>query len=93
MDELLKAANDRLKTSNTGITIFKRGAKLSLRGMLPAKPPKAGKSQQTIALDVYANPAGIKRAENEARILSGKLALNQFKWDDYISIEAKQTNS
>ena len=82
-DELLKDANDRLKVANTGITIFKRGAKLSLRGMLPCKPPKIGKAQQTIALDVYANPAGIKRAEKEALILSGKLALNQFDWEEY----------
>jgi hypothetical protein len=38
VEDLLKAANSRLKYANTGIILFKRGNKLSLRGMLPAKP-------------------------------------------------------
>ena len=64
LDKLLEAANTRLKKSNAGITIFRRGQKLSLRGMLPPKPGKSKPSQQTIKLDIYFNSAGIKVAPN-----------------------------
>lgn len=85
--DLLHAANNRLKAGNTGIVIFKRGSKLSIRGMMPAKPGSgsSGMNQQTISLGLYANAAGIKTAENEARKLSGLIALNQFDWAEYIS--------
>jgi hypothetical protein len=66
--------------------LFKRGNKLSLRGMLPAKPTSksgAPSIQQTIALDLYANAAGVKVAESEALKVSGLIALKQFDWGDY----------
>ena len=78
----LKACNQVLKQNNTGITIFKRGSKLSLRGMLPCKSGK-GKSQQTISLGIYANTAGIKRAKLEAQKLGAAIALGEFSWNDY----------
>ena len=85
IDDLLCVANGRLKAGNVGLIIFKRGNKLSLRGMLPAKPGsgKTGFQQQTISLGLYANAAGIKIAEKEALKLSGLIALNQFDWADY----------
>ncbi|MEM7756538.1 MAG: hypothetical protein AAF298_00200 [Cyanobacteria bacterium P01_A01_bin.40] len=82
LDNLLTAANARLKAGNTGIVIFQRGSKLSLRGMIPAKNGN-GKSQQTISLGIYFNAAGIKVAEKEALKLSGLIALSQFSWSDY----------
>ena len=87
LDKLLVAANSRLKAGNMGISIIKRGAKLSLRGMLPPKPGKHKPSQQTIALGIFANGAGIKRAEKEAQKLSAQIALNEFKWSDYLKGE------
>lgn len=84
LEKLLESANARLKKSNAGITIFRRGQKLSLRGMLPPKPGKSKPSQQTIKLDIYCNGAGIKSAEKQAQQLSSSLALNQFTWDDWI---------
>ena len=86
VEDLLKAANSRLKYANTGIILFKRGNKLSLRGMLPAKPGsgKSGSIQQTISLGLYANAAGAKVAESEALKLSGLIALKQFDWGDYV---------
>lgn len=86
LDKLLIAANSRLKLSRTGITIFRRGNKLSLRGMLPPKPGsgKDKPSQQTIALGYYANAAGIKVAESEALKLSSAIALREFDWSNYL---------
>ena len=84
LDNLLSAANSRLKAGNTGIVIFKRGSKLSLRGMMPPKPGKHGASQQTISLGIFFNATGIKVAEKEALKLSGLIALNQFDWNDYL---------
>lgn len=80
IEKLLSAANNRLKQSNAGIKIFKRGQKLSLRGMLPHKSQDKF-SQQTISLGVYCNAAGIKSAEKQAQKLASQLALNEFKWD------------
>lgn len=82
IDQDIAKANQRLKTSNMGLVIIRRGSKLSLRGMLPKKNGN-GKAQQTIALDVYANPAGLKRAIAEAQKVSGLLALKEFSWDIY----------
>lgn len=83
--ELLLEANARLKASNCGISIFCRGDKLSLRGTLPAKPGKGSKqSQQTISLNLYLNPAGIKMAEIKAQQLSGELALDKFNWNRWL---------
>ena len=65
MDKLvrqLEQTNQQLKQANTGVVIFKRGSKLSLRGMLPDKNGN-GFRQQTIALGIYANAAGIKQAK------------------------------
>ena len=76
-------ANNRLKNSNSGITIFRRGQKLSLRGMLPPKFDKNKPSQQTISLGIYFNPAGIKSAEKQAQKLSSELALKEFNWDNW----------
>ena len=69
-----------------GLKIFKRGNKLSLRGMMPAKPKsgKAGLSQQILSLGLYANAAGIKLAERQALKISGLIALKEFDWGDYI---------
>ena len=73
-----------LKKSNAGIAIYKRGQKLSLRGMLPPKPGKNQPSQQTISLGIYCNGAGIKQAEKQAQKLSSELLLKDFHWDNWL---------
>ena len=83
IEQLLDLANNRLKQSNTGIKIFKRGQKLSLRGMLPSKS-KAGMSQQTVSLGIYCNAAGIQSAEKQAQKLASQLALKEFDWNDWL---------
>ena len=94
IEKLLSAANHRLKQSNAGIIIFRRGKKLSLRGMLPPKPgsSKNSPSQQTISLGVFCNCAGIKKAEKEAQKLSSQLALNQFNWELWLHSNRDLTN-
>ncbi|MEM8831915.1 MAG: site-specific integrase [Cyanobacteria bacterium P01_G01_bin.19] len=83
---LLDAANHRLKQTNAGIKIFKRGQKLSLRGTLPKKKGD-GRSQQIISLGIYCNAAGIGSAEKQAQKLASQLALNEFAWNDWIDKE------
>ncbi|ELS01101.1 hypothetical protein Xen7305DRAFT_00008030 [Xenococcus sp. PCC 7305] len=85
-EQLLKAANNRLKSGSCGFKIEQRGQKLTLRGTLPPRPgsDKEGPCQQRLSLGVYANPAGIKRAENEAKRLSSEIALNQFDWKNWL---------
>ncbi len=82
--KLLDAANDRLKLSNTGIKIYKRGKKLSLRGVLPPKPGKKKPSQQIISLKIFFNAAGIKAAEKTAIKISSQLTFNAFTWDEWL---------
>ena len=84
VDQLLSKANDRLKSYKAGISIYKRGDKLSLRGTFPPKPgsDKAKPYQQHLSLGLYCNPAGIKQAEDKAKLLSSQLALEKFDWQD-----------
>lgn len=86
LENLLTDANTRLKQSNTGISIFKRGQKLSLRGMLPRKDG-LGASQQIISLGIYCNAAGIQSAEKQAQKLASQVALKEFSWDDWLNKE------
>lgn len=82
LEEQLSKANRQLKQANTGIIIFKRGNKLSLRGMLPDKNGN-GFRQQTIALGIYASSAGIEQAKLKAQKLGAAIALKEFNWNDY----------
>ncbi|MEM9507381.1 MAG: hypothetical protein AAGA16_06790 [Cyanobacteria bacterium P01_E01_bin.35] len=68
--------------SNSGIRILKRGNKLSLRGILPAKI-KGKPSQQVVSLGIYCNAAGIQSAERKAQKLASELALNEFSWENW----------
>ncbi len=84
IEALLNKANVKLKAGNVGLTIYRRGSKLSLRGMLPPKLGQTKKSQQTISLDVYANRHGVQRMESEAKRISGLLALDRFSWTEFV---------
>lgn len=86
LENALQQANDRLKTGKVGLSIRLRGNKLSLQGQFPPKPnsKRTDKHQQILSLDVYANPAGIKRAEAEAKKIAGAIACREFHWEDYL---------
>lgn len=66
-----------------------RGDRLSLRGTFPPKPGsnKIVWHQQYLSLGIYANPAGLQRAEAEAKIVGGMLARDEFDWSRYLEGE------
>ena len=88
----LAQANGRLRSSNAGITIEKRGNILSLRGTFPPKPNsnKVKSYQQRISLKTQDSPqgvratiAGLQYAEQQARALRVQLDSNKFNWEDW----------
>lgn len=82
----IEAINDRLKAGKVGVRVCQRGDRLSLRATLPPKPD-SGKTiwyQQYISLGIYANPAGLQRAETEAKLVGVLLARDEFDWNRYI---------
>ena len=81
----LEAVNQRLKQANVPVRVRQHGGTLSLRATLPPKPGKAGPAkQQEISLRIYANPAGLQRAEAEALKLGSLLSLDKFDWNLYL---------
>ncbi|MEO0947800.1 MAG: site-specific integrase [Cyanobacteria bacterium J06641_5] len=88
----LSKVNQTLKSQRVGVSVRQIGQRLYLQATLPPKP-NSGKDkphQQRIALGIYANAAGIKRADAEARKLGGVMALGQFDWADYERDEQRE---
>jgi integrase len=85
----IEIINDRLKAAKIGVRVEARGDRLSLRATLPPKPGsnKTKLHQQYLALGIYANPAGLQRAEAEAKIVGGLLARGEFDWSRYLVSE------
>ena len=88
---MIDQINARLKAGRYGVSIYKppNSERLWLVATLPPKPgsKKQVDHQQRIALGIYANPTGLKKAESEAKILAGKLASKSFTWDDYLEVK------
>lgn len=63
------------------------GERLYLRATLPPKPGETKPKQRDLSLGIYANPAGLKRAEAEARKLGGELACKEFCWEGWLKPE------
>jgi integrase len=91
--ETLTAVNARLKAGKIGVTVCQRGDRLALRATLPPKPGsgKLEPHQQYISLGIYANPAGFKKAEAEAKAIGGLLAQGQFEWDRFLNKEEERS--
>ncbi|MHC5779203.1 site-specific integrase [Nostoc sp.] len=85
----IEAVNERLKAGKLGVKVEARGDRLSLRATLPPKPGsnKTKPYQQYLALGIYANPAGLQRAEAEAKIVGGLLARGEFDWSRYLVVD------
>lgn len=92
-DDDLKAANDRMKRAQYGVIIRKRGTRLCLRATLPPKPDsdKVKDHQQDHPLGVYANPAGLKYAKDEAKRMSADLGHRCFNWLNWGFVPKIQT--
>jgi integrase len=81
----LEKLNARLKAAKLGVVVEARGkgSLLSLRAKLPPKTGPGKWSRQYIPLGIFSNPAGIKKAEKEAKVLAGQLADKIFQWSNW----------
>lgn len=88
IDTRILQVNQRLKAARLGFQVERRGEKLSLRGTLPPRPgsDRLRPYQQRISLNLPATPAGLKQAEQEAKIIAAHLIQNTFSWKDYLPI-------
>lgn len=84
-------ANGRLKNARVGVRIEQRCDKLILQATLPPRPNsnRTKPHQQRISLGVGAHPAGVKLAENEARIVGALLDAGKFDWTPYLNGKSK----
>lgn len=82
----LAQTNGRLKAAKTGATVDVIGDRLYIRSTLPPKPKSSREQpyQQRVALGYHANPAGLKRAEQEARKIGTLLDCDEFDWSQYV---------
>ncbi len=96
----LDQVNQRLRAAKCRASIVapRSGLWLYLKATLPPKPGSKllAAHQQRIALGVRNNPAGLRRAEAEAKKLSSQLDLKEFDWtlwlpQEVAPIEAPQT--
>jgi len=87
--ESVESINAQLKALKIGVQVWQRGDRLWLRATLPPKPGsgKVKPYQQGIALGIYANSSGLKRARAEALTVGGLLACKQFSWEPYLTPE------
>lgn len=91
----LKQLNSRLKAGGTRVTVEARGNSLLLRGTFPPKK-HSGKDkphQQRLFLGFKASYAGIRAAEQKAKIVSAQLELGTFDWGDWLEEEEAQLES
>lgn len=91
----VEAINGRLKAAKVGVSLRQKGDRLYLRATLPPKPKstRTQPHQQDLTLKIYANPAGLERAEAEARKLGALLACKEFDWSLYQQPEATESKT
>ena len=77
--------NQRLKVAQLNVQLERRGSRLALRSTLPPRPgsDRLRPTQQRLSLGIPATTAGLKQAEQEAKVLALKLIQNTFEWRDY----------
>lgn len=85
--------NQRLKAAKIGVAVRQKGSSLYLRATLPPKPDETSWKQRDISLKIYANPAGLERAEAEARKLGALLACKEFDWSLYLNYEPERAEA
>jgi len=78
--------NAVFRSEKNGATIEQIGDRLYIRGTFPPKPRDARREPyfQRIALGIYANASGVKRAKEEVKRISSDLAMGRFSWDAYL---------
>jgi integrase len=88
IDSRLAQVNHRLKTAQMRLQIERRGQKLSIRGTLPPRPGshRLRPYQQRISLDVPATATGLKKAEEQVKVIAAQLIENKFDWRQYLPV-------
>lgn len=88
IDARISQVNHRLKVAQMGLQVERRGQKLSLRGTLPPRPDscRLRPFQQRISLDLSATAAGLKKAEEQAKVIAGLLITDSFDWRHYLPV-------
>jgi integrase len=88
LDLKIQQVNQRLKIAQMGLQIERRGQKLALRGTLPPRPDshRLRPHQQRLSLGLPATVAGLKQAEQQAKIIAAQLIQNTFDWRDYRTV-------
>jgi integrase len=88
IDQRVVQVNQRLKIAQMGLQVERRGQKLNLRGTLPPRPGshRLRAYQQRISLNLPATTAGLKQAEQEAKIIAAQLIQNTFDWRQYLPV-------
>jgi integrase len=83
--EHLSQINHNFKLAGLGLQIEVRGQNLYLRGVLPPKPQgkRFQAHQQRLNLREYADLIGLKRAEQQAKIICAQLIQETFQWQHY----------
>ncbi|MDX2097753.1 MAG: site-specific integrase [Leptolyngbyaceae cyanobacterium bins.59] len=86
IDTRIEQVNQRLKAARLGVQIERRSQKLSLRATLPPRPgsDRLRPYQQRLSLNLPATTAGLKQAEQEAKILAAHLLQKTFDWRPYL---------
>jgi hypothetical protein len=86
LDAKIVQTNQRLKVARLGFQVERRGDRLSLRGTLPPRPgsTKLKSHQQRLSLGLPATTAGLKQAEQDAKVLAAQLIQNTFDWRNYV---------
>lgn len=88
LDARIEQTNQRLKIAGLGVQIERRGQKLGLRGTFPPRPGshRLRAHQQRISLGLPATPAGLKQAEQQAKVVAAQLIQHTFDWRDYLPV-------
>lgn len=88
LDEALHKVNQRFKAARLGLALERRGETLVLRGTLPPRPnsDRQRPYQQRIPLGLPATKAGLKQAEQEAKIIAARLLERTFDWHHYLQL-------
>lgn len=88
LDAKISQVNQRLKAARLGLQIERRGELLNLRGTLPPKPGSARLRpyQQRLSLGLPATTAGLKQAEQEAKVIAAQLIQKNFDWRSYVNL-------
>jgi len=92
IDGRIAQLNQRLKIAQMGVQVERRGIKLNLRATLPPRPDsvRLRPYQQRLSLGLPATNAGLKQAEQEAKIIVAHLIQNSFDWQNYLTFGGKR---